>query len=73
MWLGQAYFDALASQDSLTVVRSQKASTANLTDQDVLQLSALPQAPTVPNPSVAAKGAEGKLGRRAMPNAAAML
>ena len=79
MWLGQAYFDALASQDSLTVVRSQKASTANLTDQDVLQLSALPQVPTVPtvptvpNPSVAAKGAEGKLGRRAMPNAAAML
>jgi outer membrane protein len=73
---------AKARYDTLINSLKLKASTANLTDQDVLQLSALlspvddgsltalPQVPTVPHPGVAAKGAAGKLGRRAMPNAA---
>jgi outer membrane protein len=75
---------AKARYDTLVNSLKLKASTANLTDQDVLQLNellspvddgsltALPQVPTVPHPDVAAKGAAGKLGRRAMPNAAAM-
>jgi outer membrane protein len=70
---------AKARYDTLINSLKLKASTANLTDQDVLQLSALlspvddgsltalPQAPTVPHPGVAAKGAAGKVGRRAMP------
>jgi outer membrane protein len=74
---------AKARYDTLINSLKLKASTASLTDEDVLQLAALlspvddgaltalPQAPTVPHPGVAAKGAAGgKLGRRALPNGA---
>ncbi|MEC5407268.1 TolC family outer membrane protein [Paraburkholderia sp. MPAMCS5] len=69
---------AKARYDTLINSLKLKAATASLTDEDVLQLSALlspiddgaltalPQAPTVPHPGVAAKGAAGKLGRRGM-------
>jgi outer membrane protein len=73
---------AKARYDTLINSLKLKAATANLTDQDVLQLStllspvddgaltALPQAPTVPHPGAAAKGAAGKLGRRGLPGTA---
>ncbi|CAN7221686.1 MULTISPECIES: TolC family outer membrane protein [Paraburkholderia] len=71
---------AKARYDTLINSLKLKAATASLTDQDVLQLSALlspvddgsltalPQAPTVPHPGAAAKGAAGKSGRHTMPN-----
>ncbi|WP_144108504.1 TolC family outer membrane protein [Paraburkholderia sp. BCC1886] len=70
---------ARARYDTLLNGLKLKAATASLTDADVLQLSALltpiddgaltalPQAPGVPHPGVAAKGAAGKGGRQTMP------
>ena len=74
---------AKARYDTLINSLKLKAATASLTDQDVLRLSALlspvddgsltalPQAPTVPHPGAAAKGAAGKSGRHTMPNVTA--
>jgi outer membrane protein len=71
---------AKARYDTLVNSLKLKASSASLTDQDVLQLgallsplddgtlTALPQAPTVPHPGLAAKGAAGKPGRRVVPD-----
>ncbi|MDE1182953.1 TolC family outer membrane protein [Paraburkholderia sp.] len=70
---------AKARYDTLVNSMKLKAATANLTDEDVLQLSALlspvddglltalPVAPSVPHPGVAARGAAGQSGRHTMP------